>query len=168
MTVTFQRGIRQQVTEATAQKRCPKIRVTVFFCKIVNTDHDNRVQHDDLTQKHDFRFGPLTPEQRPTRIGALTPFDLSGRVHQIFHRSNGDAIRRGLSVRRYSPSFRRCALFQKSFKSVIQKFFTFVRLQYNRSVRTSQQLAEGPHERRSRFVLQRYTPRLLRKKRQSR
>ena len=55
------------------------------------------------------------------------------------------------------------SFFQKSFKSVIQKFFTFVGLQYNRCVRAEQQLAEGPHERRSRFVLQRYTPRLLRK-----
>ena len=40
-------------------------------CQIVDADCDDRVQDDDLTQKHDFRLGTIGAEEVPTRCNNL-------------------------------------------------------------------------------------------------
>ena len=37
-------------------------------CQIVDADHDDRVQDDDLTQEHDFRLGTIGAEEVPTSL----------------------------------------------------------------------------------------------------
>ena len=50
--MTSQSGIGQQVTQRTTQQGRPQIRILVTCRQVVNSYQDDRVQDDDLTQKH--------------------------------------------------------------------------------------------------------------------
>ena len=59
-------GLGQKVTQRTAQQCSPQIRVVVTGCHIVDADHDDRVQDDDLTKEHDFSLVTVGNEDGTT------------------------------------------------------------------------------------------------------
>ena len=60
-----QSGIGQQVTQRTTQHDRPQIRVVVIDRQVVNAYQDDRVQGDDLAQKHYLLFGTHGTEHMP-------------------------------------------------------------------------------------------------------
>ena len=63
--MTSQSGIGQSVTQRTTQQSRPKIIILVTCRPVVNAYQDDRVQDDDLTQKHYFLSRTHSTEQLP-------------------------------------------------------------------------------------------------------
>ena len=66
-----QSGIGQQVPQRTTQQGRPQIRILVTCRQVVNAYQDDRVQDDDLTQKHYLLSGTHGTEQMPRSAAFL-------------------------------------------------------------------------------------------------